>query len=83
MIKDWESRVGVVKCERKNQLQSMIQEAEWAALGTSWIDVRKGENDRDISCTEILNQHTTASPMACVRKADSWVPSTQNLMWWV
>lgn len=46
MMKDWESRVGVVKCERKNQLQKMIQEAECAILGTSWIDVRKGENDR-------------------------------------
>ena len=24
----------------------MIQKAEWAVLGTSWMDVRKGENDR-------------------------------------
>lgn len=83
MMEDSESGVGVVKCERKNKLQQMIQEAEWAVLGTSWIDVRKGENDRDVSCTEILNQHTTASPTARVRKADSGVPSTQNLMWWV
>lgn len=64
MMEDSESGVEVVKCERKNKLQQMIQ-AEWAVLGTSWIDVR-GENDRDVSCTEILNQHTTASPrLAC------------------
>lgn len=37
-----------MKCERRNQLQQMIQGAEWAGLGADWMDVGKrgGGGDR-------------------------------------
>lgn len=38
---------GDVKCDRSNQLQQMIQEAEWAGLGADWMDVGKGEEETD------------------------------------
>lgn len=67
---------GDVKCDRRNQLQQMIQEAEWAGLGADWMDVGKGEEETD----GILNT-SLALPGARVRNAGSWAPATEILIW--